>query len=748
MIALLLKASFVIGIALLFYKSVLQQENFFATNRLYLLCCIFLAFALPYVALPKLVQQQGYLATIIRESSSSDSAPVLAETTLPTPAPQHEHSKSEAAPTTTATAVENAVENNPKALENSSSSSIGEKGWMFWLLMLYFFGVVIFALNLLLQAGSILYKAIRATDKIEDMDCTIINTAGKQAPCSFFRYIFIHPDDYDYDTYQQIIAHEKIHIRLGHSLDLLIAEIATVILWFNPLIWLLKREIEKNLEFQTDALLLEETAISKREYQLSLLQIATPHKPLSITTNYNQSLLKQRILMMNAKKSTLHSYWKYAFLAPLLFGTLLLLNEPATSQTTPPLTEEAPLQEEQTETVSEQEEMTIPIEAHEDISEGYWYSQQSNDQYCLALKGKPLASRESDRNTYDWSITECFDKALIEKKEAQVFELKRESGTLSLMGALDQEVSQGKYKFTKDPSFENYLASNNIRSGDKNLIFFLFMNDVDRKYIDFLKEHYSTINGDRLLELAVHDISIAEFKDLIALFNTYNNSKPTMQEVVEAHIHDIDAAYVQEIQAMGFKNLSLRKMMEMKIHDISPTFINGLKEAGYEALSADKIIEAKVHDLNPQAIQEIRALGYNLSMDKIIQFKIHEVNADYIAELNAAGFQNLDADQILTARIHDISASTIQEIRRLGFDRLSFDDVVQANIHEIDAAYLAGLKAAGFDNLSMDEIVAARVHDINGDFIKKAREKGFNFDDLDRYVALKIHGFADNIDVD
>ena len=398
MIELLFKASFFIGIALLFYKCVLQQENFFATNRLYLLCCILLAFALPYIELPKLVEQQGWLSTIIQPLPSTHEITAVSEPVTTTPAPGADYRQDHQQPAV-ATAGETGVVLNPLNHTEERSSS-GGNSWAFWLLALYFFGVLIFTLNLLFQTGGILLKAIRATDKIEDTDCTIVNTAPTQAPCSFFRYIFIYPDDYSYDTYEQIIAHEKIHIRMGHSLDLLVAEIAVIMLWFNPLIWLLKKEIEKNIEFQTDAILLEETAIDKEQYQLSLLQIAAPHKPLSVTTNYNQSLLKQRILMMNAKKSTLHSYWKYAFLAPVLFGTLLLLNEPATSHTLPATTGLGTPQNHVASPADAPEDTRSHTSEQEDMTEGYWYSHQTADQYCLKLTG--------DHSSSNWSMTECF----------------------------------------------------------------------------------------------------------------------------------------------------------------------------------------------------------------------------------------------------------------------------------------------------------------------------------------------------
>ena len=55
MIELLFKASLAIGITLLFYRLLLQQESFFATNRLYLLGCLFLAFASVSIVYSKLL---------------------------------------------------------------------------------------------------------------------------------------------------------------------------------------------------------------------------------------------------------------------------------------------------------------------------------------------------------------------------------------------------------------------------------------------------------------------------------------------------------------------------------------------------------------------------------------------------------------------------------------------------------------------------------------------------------------------
>ena len=151
-------------------------------------------------------------------------------------------------------------------------------------------------------------------------------------PRSFFKYIFINPNTYNSETYEQILEHEKIHVEQKHSIDLLLSEIAIIVLWFNPFLWWFRKEVEKNIEYQTDALLLESSVVEPHNYQMNLLEIGAQRKPLTIVSNYNQSLIKKRIIMMNKKKSNGHSYWKYAFIAPTLLVTLLLLNQPFSIQ--------------------------------------------------------------------------------------------------------------------------------------------------------------------------------------------------------------------------------------------------------------------------------------------------------------------------------------------------------------------------------------------------------------------------------
>ena len=332
MISFLLKSSFVIVLLLAFYKIVLEKESFFSKNRWYLLGCLFLTFLLPFLTLPELVNNQGIVSTTIEKHIEKEpidlaSTPILEDKISEAPI-----SKQEINNNTVTENLDNETKTN-KTIESptppiSTTTKSEKKGVLYWLLMIYLFGVVIFSLNFISQIASVIFKVIKSDDKIEDMDCTIINSPKMTEPCSFFKYIFINPESYDYETYEQILAHERVHVKLNHTWDLILSEIVVIVMWFNPFAWILRKEIEKNIEYQTDDYLLSEEKLEKEAYQMNLLKVATYSHPLTVVTNYNQSLIKQRILRINAKKSSFHSYWKYAFIAPLLFGISLLLNRP------------------------------------------------------------------------------------------------------------------------------------------------------------------------------------------------------------------------------------------------------------------------------------------------------------------------------------------------------------------------------------------------------------------------------------
>jgi len=149
-------------------------------------------------------------------------------------------------------------------------------------------------------------------------------------PFSFFNILFINPGS-NYHQLEQIIEHEKVHIRQWHSLDILLAEVFSIVTWINPLTVLLRRYNRLNLEYIADQEVLN-TGVDKKQYQLSILQNSINPNAYPLTNLFSSSRIKLRIKMINQSKPTRKLY-KYLFVLPLVLISYLLVN-PVTASST------------------------------------------------------------------------------------------------------------------------------------------------------------------------------------------------------------------------------------------------------------------------------------------------------------------------------------------------------------------------------------------------------------------------------
>ena len=145
---------------------------------------------------------------------------------------------------------------------------------------------------------------------------TLIITENDTAPFSWMKYIVISREDYE-SGYSQILTHEKAHIALRHSWDILFVDMITALQWFNPAIWMLKADLRALHEFEADDAVLRSGANIK-EYQYLLIRKAVSKSGYSVANSFNHSTLKARITMMSNKKSSRMSAWKALYVIPLV----------------------------------------------------------------------------------------------------------------------------------------------------------------------------------------------------------------------------------------------------------------------------------------------------------------------------------------------------------------------------------------------------------------------------------------------
>ena len=148
-----------------------------------------------------------------------------------------------------------------------------------------------------------------------DDGTTLVRMDENVAPISWCRNIVISERDLR-ENGAAILAHERAHVRLHHSLDLLMVDLAGAVQWFNPAMWLLRRDLRAIHEYEADAAVIA-SGVDARSYQLLLIRKAVGGRWYSIANSFNHSKLKNRITMMLREKSSRRTRARALLLLPL-----------------------------------------------------------------------------------------------------------------------------------------------------------------------------------------------------------------------------------------------------------------------------------------------------------------------------------------------------------------------------------------------------------------------------------------------
>ena len=275
-----LKVAVLIAVFYMFYRLMLARETFHRVNRIVLLLTALASYLLPLcvITMHRTVKMEG-LPMVTLDDLQMDA--VIAESVAETPL------------------------------------------WQILLSTLFIIGMVVTLSHTLMSMFRILMLIKRCEKHLQSDGITICVTENAQiAPFSWMHYIVMNRNDYEILD-SAILAHERGHIRLHHSWDLLLVDTLTALQWFNPAMWMLRSDLRAIHEYEADGAVLSQ-GINARQYQYLLITKAGGIGGYSIANGINHSALKNRITMMTNKTSKNSRLMKLLALIPIVGITLAL----------------------------------------------------------------------------------------------------------------------------------------------------------------------------------------------------------------------------------------------------------------------------------------------------------------------------------------------------------------------------------------------------------------------------------------
>jgi TonB family protein len=146
-------------------------------------------------------------------------------------------------------------------------------------------------------------------------------------PFSYFNRIFISKTQFSDASIPNIIEHERSHLHQYHFIDIAITQILTIIQWFNPFALLIEQSVKEIHEFLADKSVLR-SGCNQGKYQALLVNQAMGGPVFTITNQFNQSLIKKRIIMMTKMKSPRMARLKAFLLVPVVAVLMMAFAEP------------------------------------------------------------------------------------------------------------------------------------------------------------------------------------------------------------------------------------------------------------------------------------------------------------------------------------------------------------------------------------------------------------------------------------
>ena len=203
----------------------------------------------------------------------------------------------------------------PEVLINGDAKEQSVWSWADIMTCIYIIGVVAIFTMTVVQTASLILRLRKCEHITDNRGNTIVLTDCATSPFCLFHYIVMSRDDYA-NNRSYILTHEQEHIRLGHCIDLVILQVATIIQWFNPFVWLIGKNLKAIHEFEVDEAVLNK-GINATQYQQFLVIKAVGNRLQPFANNLNKESLKRRIIMMNQKRSNRWMMLKALFVIPV-----------------------------------------------------------------------------------------------------------------------------------------------------------------------------------------------------------------------------------------------------------------------------------------------------------------------------------------------------------------------------------------------------------------------------------------------
>jgi beta-lactamase regulating signal transducer with metallopeptidase domain len=519
---------------------------------------------------------------------------------------------------------------------------------------------------------------------------------------------------------QIVLLHEFAHIRRRDCLTQMLAQAACALYWFNPLVWLVARQHRMERERACDDQVIQCGARAS-SYADALLDMArslrrSPSGSFAVVSIARRSQLEGRLLAILDPHADRRGATRWSALMAALLGFAVVI----------PFAAAQPEGEEEGETAASKAVLAIsPVTP-------------SSSEAPAAVSGFAPARRPAQPSPR--IIPESTPDGDEQRAFATELAVLTHSPARTLNQTLDVTLST-----TLSRTLSTTLSKTLSTTLNKTL------NTTLSKTLDAL-ETTGVLAGETPAAVALKaeaidvllktsGVSAEEGRDFIAEVEAAGYRNLSVDDLVRLKRYDVTPAFIRQMKALGYDRLSVDDLVSLRKHGVTPAYIGQMKSALKRLPTVEELVKLRKHGVTLESIRKNRGtFGKDLSIDTIRRLQLHEVTPDLMAELESLGFARLSTDQLVSARIHNLTPEFIQSIRALGYADLPIDQYVNLRIHGVTPEYIREMRQLFGEDLTLDQIVKIRIASVTPEYVSKLAAMGFENLPVEKLVSAKLQG--------
>jgi hypothetical protein len=388
---------------------------------------------------------------------------------------------------------------------------------------------------------------------------------------------------------EAILAHELAHVRRHDYLVNLLQTVVETFLFYHPAVWWISSQIRRERENCCDDLAVavcgDRLSYARALVGLEELRTATPRLALAASGG---SLTDRVRRLVGVPGRPSRRPWAAGLLALALLPAGAAVQLACTGKTAADAPASAPAA---------------------GTLGGTWKAELTGDRLRLEMTYRKTGwGRWTSVDDYSTSQLTGFHPG----RDAR-FELRRDAGTFRFQGSFQGRQGRGTCGFTPNPAFEKAMGR--------------------------------SLPTDRLMELAVHDVSLDFVREMEALGlnapeapqeggNFFHQVHRLARDLMRPERHD-----------------PVRKLIELRIYGITPQYVRGMRDAGYPNLQIWQLVELHTHGVEPDYVKGLNDAGYrHLPPFQLVELHTHGIDGDFIRKARAESHASLTVDDLVSLK--------------------------------------------------------------------------------------------------